>query len=375
MIVNTTKESLVSPLALVAGAADTRGVVPMLGTVLLKTTEAGKLSMLCSDTGMLARTLTPVEIKQGGEIAVDIRRFHDLIKAVPEKQPIEISLDADKGVMLLKSGRSRFRLPTLPAAEYPRMSPDKENRISITLNARRLADMIGDISSSMADADVRPFLNGALFSLDRRGLWMVSTDGHRMSVSHEPIAGADTLEPRNVILPRKTVLLAKKLLSQGGGVTLTLGPRNIQFTFEDGAVLLGNSLDGSFPSWRNVVPTTTEMVSVSTDRFANALQMIAATSDEKERADSMKSKVEMLFDKTTITLRRGDSGLCELDAESSTDKPYELSFNIHYLMDAISTIRSVHDVATIGYGESCAAITVRPKEKEYPLLIVMPLRS
>lgn len=121
MIISTTKESLASPLALVAGAADTRGTVPMLGTVLLKATDEGQLSMLCSDTGMLARTLTPVEVKKAGELAVDVRRFFDLVKAVPEKQPIEISLE-EKGTLLVKSGRSRFRLPTLAAADYPRMT-------------------------------------------------------------------------------------------------------------------------------------------------------------------------------------------------------------------------------------------------------------
>ena len=373
MIISTTKESLASPLALVAGAADTRGTVPMLGTVLLKATEEGQLSMLCSDTGMLARTLTPVEVKKAGELAVDVRRFFDLVKAVPEKQPIEISLE-EKGTLLVKSGRSRFRLPTLAAADYPRMTPDREGRISVTMNARRLADMISDVSSSMADADLRPFLNGALFTLDKVGLWIVSTDGHRMNVSHEPILGADTLEPRNVIVQRKTVLLAKKLLGQGGNVTLTLGPKNIQFTFDNGAVLLGTAIDGTYPNWRSVLPSTNEKVTVSTDRFANALQMLAATSDDKEKADAMKTKVEMNFTKTTTTLRRGESGLCELESESSTDKPFELAFNIHYLMDAISTMRSVCDEAVISYSATATAITMRPKDKEYPLSVVMPLR-
>lgn len=373
MIISTTKESLASPLALVAGAADTRGTVPMLGTVLLKATDEGQLSMLCSDTGMLARTLTPVEVKKSGELAVDVRRFFDLVKVIPEKQPIEISLE-EKGTLLLKSGRSRFRLPALAAADYPRMTPDREGRISVTMNARRLADMIADISSSMADADLRPYLNGALFTLDSVGLWLVSTDGHRMNVSHEPILGADELEPRNVIVQRKTVLLAKKLLGQGGNVTLTLGPKNIQFTFESGSVLLGTAVDGTFPAWRNVIPSTTEKVSVSSDRFSNALQMIAATSDEKERQDAMKTKVEMHITKATTTLRRGDSGLCELESESSSDAPFELAFNIHYLMDAISTMRGVSDEATIGYSASASAITMRPKDKDYPLAVVMPLR-
>ena len=104
------------------------------------------------------------------------------------------------------------------------------------------------------------------------------------------------------------------------------------------------------------------------------LQMLAATSDDKEKADAMKTKGEMNFTKTTTTVRRGESGLCELESESSTDKPFELAFNIHYLMDAISTMRSVCDEAVICYSATATAITMRPKDKEYPLSVVMPLR-
>ena len=88
----------------------------------------------------------------------------------------------------------------------------------------------------------------------------------------------------------------------------------------------------------------------------------------------MKTKVEMHITKATTTLRRGDSGLCELESESSSDAPFELAFNIHYLMDAISTMRGVSDEATIGYSASASAITMRPKDKDYPLAVVMPLR-
>ena len=43
-------------------------------------------------------------------------------------------------------------------------------------------------------------------------------------------------------------------------------------------------------------------------------------------------------------------------------------------MDAISTMRSVCDEAVIGYSATATAITMRPKDKEYPLSVVMPLR-
>ena len=170
-------------------------------------------------------------------------------------------------------------------------------------------------------------------------------------------------------------ILAKKLLLQGGSVTLTLGSKNVQFLFADGAVLLGNAVDGTYPNWRSVIPATTERVTISVDRLANSLAMIAATSDDNEKQTAMKCKVEMAFTKATTTLRRGDTGLCELESTSSTDAPAELAFNIAYLSDAVSMIRVMSADASIGYSASASAITMRPKDKDYPLAVVMPLRA
>lgn len=374
MQITTSKENLAVPLALVAGAADTRGIVPMLGTVLLKATDGGKLSMICSDTGMLARTLSPCEVITGGEIAVDVRRFHDLVRAVPEKQPIKISTEKE-GILLIQSGRSRFRLSTLPAADYPRIIPAKEERLSITMSARRLSEMIVEVAPFMAEADIRPYLNGALFSLDKEGLWLVGTDGHRICVSHEPILGSDSLTPRNIIVPRKTALLAKKLLGQGGNIRLTLGAKDVQFTFEDGTVLLGKSIDGTYPNWRGVLPITTEIVKIDAERLSDALAMLSATINDKEQKESIKTKIELLFGKTQLVLHRGDAGRCEVEIESSTDTSLELAFNIGYLIDAVQTVNGTASAITIGYGATASAISIRTGDKPYPLAVVMPLRT
>jgi DNA polymerase-3 subunit beta len=378
MQIVTTKENLTLPLSLVVGAADARGAVPMLGTVLLKT-ACDKLSMLCSDTGLLARTLTPVEVRQAGEIAVNAQRLYDLVRVVPEKQPVEISIETPTGegkgkALLLKSGRSKFRLSGFDTADYPRMAPAKEERLSITIDARRLSDMIARVSAAMADGDVRPYLNGALFLLDAKGLWLVATDAFRMAIDHEPIQGADTLPPRSVILPRKTVLLAKKLLAQGGEITLTLGAKNAQITFADGTVLLGSAIDGQYPNWRRILPNMTARASMSANSIANALAMLNVASEGKTRQGGANS-VEVVIDKAVTTLRKGDAGYCEIESVSTAETVFRTTFNLGYLSDAVATIHALKDELVFGYSPDAAAVTLQPKDREYPLILVMPIRT
>ncbi len=370
----TTKERIVGPLTLVAGAADARGTLPIFGTVLLKATQTGQVSLICSDSGMLARALSPAEVTTAGEIAVDVKRLSDLVRACPDKAEIKISLE-EKGTLLVKSGRSRFKLPTHAAADYPKMAPVAEKRLSITMSARRLADMIEDVSLSMASADLRPFLNAALFSLDKTGLWIVSTDGSRMTVGHEPIQADDSLLPKQVIVPRKSVLLAKKLLAQGGNVTLTVGSKDVQITFADATVLLCKGMDGSFPNWRGVIPKPEQHTTIESQRLTSALSMMAVTIEDNPSDKLLKHKVEVSFAPNVTTLQRGDSGVVDMESTSSAKEVCKLAFNIDYLRDAATSIGANAEQLQIGFTPNSSAITVRPKDKDYPLAVVMSLRA
>ena len=377
MQITTTKANLVSPLSLVFGAADTKGTVPMLGTVLLKATDAGKLSFLCSDTGVLARALSPCDVKGVGEVAVDARRFNDLVRAVPDdKSPIEIKVS--ESVMQIKAGRSRFKLPTLDAKDYPRMIPEQTERVSITMDAARLASMVDDISLSMAVADIRIFMNGALFRIDEQGLWIVSTDGNRLVVSHEPIEALSAITPREVIVPRKTVLLAKKLLGSGQ-VKLTIGASDFQLSLPDGTVLLGKSIAGAFPDWKRVIPKTSFEFSVKADRLSDSLAMIAAMKVvDKEKKNNEAEKIELVIAENLLTIQKGDSARCEVDTVSQSADKAEININITYLADATAIMRGKVEDIRVGFSNTTTAttpITLRPSGSDYPVAVVMPMRG
>ena len=375
MQITTTKASLVPSLALVSGAADTKGTVPMLGMVLLKAVE-GKLSMLCSDTTVLARAMSSCDVTAMGEIAVDVRRFSDLIRAVPDKQAIQMTVDS-KGLQI-KAGRSRFKLPTLSAADYPRMIPETAERISVTMDSGRLAAMVDDISLSMASADVRVFLNGGLFRIDEKGLWLVSTDGNRLVVSHEPIKALENVTPREVIVPRKTVILAKKiLLGQEGQVKLTIGASDFQLSFPDSTVLLCKSIVGAFPDWRKVIPKPERDFVMETQRLSDSLSMITAMNDAADTKNGLRDKVELVVAHKLLTIQKGDAARCEVDTGSDCTDSTEFNVNITYLTDAAAIMRGKFDEIRIGYSASApmTPITLRPKDADYPLAVVMPMRG
>lgn len=380
MHIVTQKSELASQLSFVSGASDSRGTVPMLGTVLIKAMPDGKVSLLCSDTGMVARAPANCQVAKEGEIAVDARRFGDLIRAIGDnKQSIDIALEAtgdNQHVMVLKSGRSRFRLPTLPAADYPRMIPEKANRMTIAMSGDRIGQMIEEVSSAMAVNDVRAFLNGVLVSLNADGLWFVGTDGHRLCVAFEPIDGADRLPPTSVIVPRKTILLARKLVSGEGSVKLTIGPKDIQFTLESGTIILGKGMDGAYPDFKRILPKTTRSASFSSSQFKDALLLVKAGMDAAPAQDAkMKNRIDLMIGGSNAVLQHGEDARCDLECTSDSPDTTMMAFNVSYLCDAAEVVASTGEKLAIGYDPNGNAVCLRPEGKDYPLCVVMALRA
>lgn len=368
------RSALLGPLSFVAAAADARSPTPILSHVLLNAAK-GKLSMLCSDTGIVARATSDVtRLDADGSLAVDARRLGDLVRAIPENETLEFAL---KDAMLnIRAGRSRFRLPTLPAADYPKLVAEKDQRVSITLSAKRLAELIDQVARAMATNDVRLFLNGLYLKLAQGHLLLVATDGHRLSVAREPVNGSEALPEVSLTVPHKVAVQGRKLLPRGAGdATLTLGPRDVQFALPDGQLLFGKALDGQFPDWQRAVPTHQDKAIVTAAQLRSAMGMIGAVLDAGDgKTGASLHGVEVVFGQGQMTVRAGENGTCEIAAEGSGTAEHALTFNAAYLRDAVDSLGSVEKVC-FGYtAGQYGSITVQPEGGDYPLSVVMPLR-
>jgi DNA polymerase-3 subunit beta len=368
MKVITTKEALTGRLAMVAGAAEGGKTTPILGAVLLKAAGTN-LSMLCSDTGVLARAISECQVGAEGSICVDTRRFGDLVRAIPDRQ--EVSLTLDKDLLIVRAGKSRFRLPTFPAADYPRMTVADGTSVDIVMPAKRLGDLIDRCAVSMASNDVRVQLNGMCFDLKDGVLALVATDGHRLTIATEKVASDGAVQ---VIAPRKTVLLARKLLVRDGDVKLTLRDRELQMSFADGSVLLTKGIDARFVDYQRVLPTAAEAtVVVGSPLLRDQVSMLSAVTPGDEKNVVARLGVEVSFGDGSLTLKRGEDGCCEMPAEINPPIKGTLGINVEYLRDALATLGSASKVSIVFNGDE-KAIIVTSAECEHVRTVVMPMK-
>ena len=241
------REALLKPLQAVIGVVERRQTMPILSNILLVAKD-GQLSVTATDLEVELVAQADVDTESGGEITVSGRKLLDICRALPEGSDIDMSASGEK--LTVKAGRSRFNLATLPAAEFPVVDDIKAGQ-AITVSQRVLARLFEKTHFSMAQQDVRYYLNGLLVETGGGQLRAVATDGHRLALCQANVEGK--LDEQQVIVPRKGVLELQRLMTGDGDLNIELGANHIRIQL-DGIRFTSKLIDGRFPEYERVIP-------------------------------------------------------------------------------------------------------------------------
>src|SRR5258705_1731212 len=205
--IKTTNDKLLGPLQQVTGIVERRHTLPILSNVLI-TASGSKVEFLATDLEVQITSRADLDSSAEGSVTAGARKLYETLRSLPEAA--EVSLEAKENRMTVRAGKSRFNLQTLAAADFPRMVEAKDASRTLQLPQKALKQALGLVQFAMAVQDIRYYLNGVLFSVDKNTLRVVATDGHRLSFASQAL-GSDHGSVE-AILPRKTVLELIKLL-------------------------------------------------------------------------------------------------------------------------------------------------------------------
>ena len=272
------RDVLLKPLQAVIGVVERRQTMPILSNVLL-VAKGGELAVTATDLEVELVAKTEVAVEAGGEITVSGRKLLDICRALPEGADIDISVSGEK--LVVRSGRSKFNLATLPAAEFPTVEDIKAGQ-TITVDQAVLGTLIEKTHFSMAQQDVRYYLNGMLLESGGNHIRAVATDGHRLALCEAEIGGG-SLDEQQVIVPRKGVLELQRLMGDEGSVDLELGANHVRVQLE-GIRFTSKLIDGRFPEYDRVIPKeSANQLTADKTMLRGALQRTAILSNEKYR--------------------------------------------------------------------------------------------
>jgi len=363
---SVSREAILKPLQLVTGVVERRQTLPVLANVML-VLEGNQLSLTGTDLEVeIVGRLTLEGDVQEGEITVPAKKFLDICKALPDGSQIDFKLDDQK--VTVKSGRSRFSLSTLSAAEFPAVEQGS-NELNFSCLQKEMKGLIEKTSFAMAQQDVRYYLNGMLWELRPDALRVVATDGHRLAMCTSDVT-VDINEIRQAILPRKGVIELSRLLDdKDGNVEIIMGANHIRAITED-YTFTSKLVDGKFPDYERVLPKGGDKIVIG-DRaeLKNAFARTSILSNEKYRG------VRLLLETGTLTVVANNPEQEEAEDQVAVDyagDQLEVGFNVSYLQDVANVIDTQNLKITLSDSNSSALVESTDETKA--VYVVMPMR-
>jgi len=366
LLLKTPRDALLAPLQAVSGVVEKRHTLPILSNVLIEKTGE-RLTFTATDIEIQIRTVTTHgQEGENAAITVGARKFQDILRALPDT---EISLSLEERRLNIKAGRSRFHLQTLPAGDFPLITPPDEGAVCFSIPQRTLKQQLALVAYAMAQQDIRYYLNGLLLIVDGKNLMLVATDGHRLAYADSEL---DMTVPNRceVILPRKTVLeLARQISDTPDPIDIVLS--NNQAVFRFGAIeFVTKLIDGKFPDYERVIPRD-HPGCIVLDRipFLAALQRAAILSNEKFHG------VRLVLDSGTLSIISSNTEQEEAQEEIEVDfngERLDIGFNVGYLLDVLNNVSSETIEWRFRDNNSSALITL-PGNAHFKY-VVMPMR-
>jgi len=358
------REKLLAPLQAVIGVVERRQTMPVLANVLLGVRE-GQLAITASDLEVQLVAATEVSVQQAGDITVPGRKFLDILRALPEKASVSVSVEAEK--VVIKAGRSRFSLTTLPAAEFP-VIDDINAQQTVKIPRKELLRLLEKTHFSMAQQDVRYYLNGMLLEIDAMSLRAVATDGHRLALCETELA-AKAKTSQQVIVPRKGVLELQRVLTDEGTAEIAIGTNHVRCQIGD-VRFTSKLIDGRFPDYSRVIPAAApNAIHADRDVLRQALQRAAILSNEKYRGIRITVKKNML----TVQAHNPEQEEAEEEIEVKYEgNDLEVGFNVNYLLDALAVIDGQE--VELGLTDSNSSCLIRSPGNASARYVVMPMR-
>jgi DNA polymerase-3 subunit beta len=279
-----------------------------------------------------------------------------------------VSLESTQNKLVLKGGKSRFTLQTLPAEDFPLVQEAPSFGPTFSVPQKTLKDLMSQVSFAMAVHDIRYYLNGILFVAEGKQLSLVATDGHRLAYAS---ATLDVEVPRQeVILPRKTVLELQRLLSDAeGAIEMRFASNQAKFSF-DGMEFVTKLVEGKFPDYNRVIPKNhRNHITLGRAPLLACLQRTAILTSEKFKG--VRLNVEPGLLRVASNNAEQEEAVDELDIDYSGDA-IEIGFNVTYLIDALSNM-SQEMVKLELQDSNNSALLTNPENNAFKY-VVMPMR-
>jgi len=365
------RQVLIRALGHMQSIVERRATLPILMNVKLEVKEDLVLSATNVDLELVEHVAADITLP--GKTTVPVHMLYEIVRRLPDDSEIKFKQSGDQ--LVVSSGRAVFRLPTLPAENFPMMA-GAHLTTKFAMTTGDLAHLINQTKFAIPTDDVRYHLCGIYFHITEEGkskmLTAVATDSQRLALCAMP-APAEAKEMPSVILPRRVIGELSKLLEDATVDDATIELSDTKARFSVGAATLTSKLvDAQYPNYRVVIPKGNDKIAVmNRKQFIAAVDLVSVASQDKTKT------VQLTFsmNKLVINASSPDAGTAtqELDIEYNGDDTFTIAFNVKFLLDNANQIEG--DKFQLAMQDPLSPTVMQSTEKKTDcLFILMPMR-
>lgn len=369
ILIKSNKDTLLTPIQTVTGIVERRQTLPILSNVLIKQSKE-KITFLTTDLEIEIKTSINNEFFKETlfTLTVSAKKFQDILRSLPSNTEIVLTRKNDH--LQIKSGKSIFNLQILPAEDFPESTKEKEPITSITLQQKKLKNLLQHIQFSIAQQDIRYYLNGLLLLIEDTYLKGIATDGHRLAFASIDLDENKT--KHQIILPRKTVFELSKLLNDSEEpIKIEFFKNKVSFSFSN-IELLSKVIDGKFPDFNRVIPkSNNKKFILNRLDFLQVLQRVSILSNQTEQFRGVRLVISN--NNLCVICKNNEQEEAQDDIDIQyADEEIDISLNITYLLDLLNNITAETIQCAFENTNSSVLITI-PGNEDYKY-IVMPMK-
>lgn len=366
MKLQVTQENLSRALTNVSRVASTRGTLPILSNVLIKTV-GNRLSIAATNLDIAITHFIGAKVSSEGSITVPARLMQDFVSSLPSGV-IDLTLEEYK--LHIKTDKYESTINGVSAEDYPVM-PSPAGDTSWTLPLQAFKEGLQQVVPAASNDEARPVLTGVYLHSFDGGLYLVATDSYRLAEKKLGKAKTDV----DLLIPASALQDLLRILgdapTEQKDTHITHDDQQVLFKVGD-TELVTRLIEGKYPDYRKLIPNSfassatlkrselTNITKVSSLFARESAGSVTIVLEEKQQHVSIRSIASQLGENTSTA-----------SAEVTADGA--ITLNSRYVLDALHALNG--DTVQFSFnGKIEPTLLIDPKASDYTH-VIMPLKS
>jgi DNA polymerase-3 subunit beta len=363
MKLQVTQENLAKALSSVSRVASSRGTLPILSNVLLKTVE-NRLTIAATNLDIAITHFIGSKVSEEGAITVPARLMQDFVSSLPSGV---IQLELDDNKLKISTDKYQSAINGVAADEFPVMPAITEGQ-SWKIPGKVLKGGLQQVIIAASSDEARPVLTGVYLHTYEGQLYMVATDSYRLAEKVLMKSKQDV----SLLIPATALQDLLRILGDDDGeVTVTHDDQQVLFQVGD-IELVTRLIEGNYPDYRKLVPREFAIKSsLQRAEFVNITKVSSLFARESAGSITINlSEKDQLVSIRSVASQLGEN-TASANAEITGDGT--ITLNSRYVLDALNALHG--DTVTFSFnGKLEPCVIADPAASDY-LHVVMPLKS